>query len=474
MNKRQNILFILTDQFRADCIGVMGNKHIYTPYLDELASESAVFMRAYSPSPTCVPARACLITGKYPENTGFYANEFITEWNFHDTMMEQLRNGGYQTINVGKNHFKPQRKALGFEINKLYETGPDENKLYSDYHQWLEHEGKGLINDTAVDYNPNSWVVMPWVHDKSLHPTEWTVTESIRQLKCKDPTRPFYLQCSFHRPHQPLDPPLDLFEYYHGMDLPGPVIGEWAPKFEKDTWSTTPFTARINSEKLKLAKKAYYAQITHIDSQIGKLISFLRKSRQYNDTMIVFTSDHGELLGDHNMFRKGPAMEGSARIPLIIKQAVSGRSQPDPCFKDTPVTLCDIMPTLLESAGIEPAYTMDGTSLMPVLEGNNLEREFVFGENYRDMDPVKDGWCFVADNSSKYVWNSFTGKEFFFDLQKDPNELVNTIDNSRFKDKIDRMRDYLKSRFKNRRNMLAENGELAHPVLMPPYQAPDK
>jgi arylsulfatase A-like enzyme len=474
MKKVPNILLILTDQFRADCLGVMGNPHIYTPYLDEFALDSAVFQRAYSPSPTCVPARACLVTGNYPEHTGFFCNNFEVEWNYSQTLMDHLRDGGYQTINVGKNHFKPQRKALGFEINRIYETKADENKLPSDYHQWLEAAGKGMVKDTASGYDCNSWVVLPWTHASYFHPTEWTVDESIRQMRCKDPTRPFYLQTSFHRPHPPLDPPVNFLELYRDCNLPGPAVGDWAPQFEQATPDTKPFTARIDSEKLKLAKKAYYAQVTHIDSQIGKLLAWLQKNKMYDDTMIIFTSDHGEMLGDHNMFRKGPAMEGSAHIPLLIKGAVSKEIKPGPVFINSPVTLCDIMPTVLEAAEIDPAYNTDGCSLLPLMKNEEFDRPFIFGENYRSQKKIKDGWTFVVSKKSKYVWNSYSGQELFFDLINDPSELKNQVNNPVYKNEINIMRLFLKEQFKRRPKhcLLTKEGEFAYPVLLPSYLEP--
>ena len=115
MKQKPNIILIMTDQFRGDCIGADGNPHIYTPFLDSLADRGVLFRRGYSPSPTCIPARACMVTGQYPANAGFFTNNFQQQWDFPDTLMYQLRDNGYQTINVGKNHFKPVRSGLGFE-----------------------------------------------------------------------------------------------------------------------------------------------------------------------------------------------------------------------------------------------------------------------------------------------------------------------------------------------------------------------
>jgi len=468
---KPNIVLILVDQFRGDCVRVAGNPYIQTPYLDELAGYGCLFEQAYSPSPTCIPARACLVTGLEPSGAGFFTNDFSVEWTYQNTMMEQLRNGGYQTINVGKNHFKPQRNALGFEINMTYETGKDERNLPSDYHQWLAQMSAGQVQDTAYLHECNGWVPLPWTHPRHLHPTEWTADESIRQLERRDPTRPFYLQMSFQRPHPPLDPPPEMLALYQGQELPGPWIGDWVEPCDKDTLLTNAFEGRIEKGALRRATEAYYASITYIDRQIGKLTAYLMRNRLWNNTVILFTSDHGELLGDHHLFRKGPALQGSAHIPFIVKPVERMKQQ----RIQNPVSLCDIMPTFLEWAGIEPAYPTDGDSLLPLLRGQCWSRTYIYGENYRDLPFYKAGWAFVVDGRYKYIWDSLRGRELLFDLKNDPHELTNLAGKDEYAHTMLPMRDYLKAQYAKRPadNMLDEYGELAFPRLLPSYRIAD-
>ncbi|MCT4542139.1 MAG: arylsulfatase [Vallitalea sp.] len=472
MNTKQpNIILILTDQWRGDCIGALNNDIIQTPFLDEMTVDSVVFERAYSPSPVCVPGRACLITGKKPSSTGFFGNDFSVEWNYKNTLMEVLRDNGYQTINVGKNHFEPQRKALGFEINKLYETqnAYDEFKLPSDYHLWLEKETGGKVKDTAKMHENNGRVVFPWNAESRLHPTEWTLQESLDQIERKDPTRPFYLQMSFHRPHPPLDPPSFYYEMYRDVEFPETPIGDWAPEFEKTSATTNPFEGRIEGKALDMARKAYYGSISHIDAQIGKLLIWLKRRGILNDTIIIFTSDHGEMLGDHNMFRKGAAFEGSAKIPFIVRLPKNEEYKINSRTK-VPVNLSDIMPTVLDLAGINIPEEVEGDSLKPILMGENLpDRKYVHGENYRIG--LNRGWNYIVNEQYKYVWDSYSGLELFFDLDNDPKEIKNLMNEEKYGNIISQFKAYLIEELSKRpTDGLVKDNELVKGKLLPPYR----
>ena len=471
-NKR-NMILIMADQFRADALGVSGNSFCLTPNIDNLADIGCHFNRGYSPSPTCVPARACLITGKRPSSTGFFSNDFSIEWNFPITLMQQLRDSGYQTLNVGKNHFHPMRKSLGFEVNCLYEVGNDEKGKASDYHRWLQNICGNSVCDTAKMYDPNAWTVEPWTENPRLHPTEWTADTALEKLELRDPTRPFYLQVSFQRPHPPLDPPKHLLDYYMGIDIPEPCVAEWAPQFKEDTKDIHPFEGKINRTALKLAQRAYYAAITHIDLQVGKILSYLQRNKLFDDTSIFFVSDHGELLGDHNMFRKGPPYEGSARIPFIVKFAKGicedkrGKSFP------IPVTLLDIFPTCMDLARIPCPPGLDGLSLQSLVSGT-VHRECIFGENYRINKQVTTGGMFVVDERYKYVWNSYSGIEQLFDLENDQNELFNLAANPDYQEILSKLRHVVIDEYKSRPwdGMLDSNGTLMSGKVLPAYRAP--
>lgn len=470
---KKNIILIMADQFRGDCIGFGGNKKIITPYLDDLAEDGCFFDKGYSPSPTCVPARACLVTGKKASRTGFFSNDFSIPWTFKRTLMERLHDAGYQTINVGKNHFCPQRNKLGFEVNLLYEVQNAENGEPSDYHDWLAKKCGPDFKETAKWYDPNAWPVIPWTADPALHPTEWTMKTAIEQLQKKDPTRPFYLQISFHRPHPPLDPPLYILDMYKDIELDGIATGDWDPQFEKETHCLFPFEGKINEETLKRAKKAYYASITHIDAQIGKLVYYLKQKKLYEDTTIIFISDHGEMMGDHNMFRKGPFMEGSVKVPFIVKFAKGVCDEKRHKSFDVPVSLLDIMPTFLDLAEADKPSGLDGTSILDIFE-NPEGREYIFSENYRSNQLITTGGACVVTRQYKYVWNSWLGREYLFDLKADPNETKNLALNEKYGDVLEKLRDVVISEYKERPedDMLNEDGTLKKGRVLPAYRKP--
>jgi len=472
---KQNIILIMADQFRADALGVSGNTFCLTPNIDNLAGMGCYFDRGYSPSPTCVPARACLVTGKKPSSTGFFSNDFSVEWNFPITLMQQLRDSGYQTINVGKNHFHPMRKSLGFEVNCLYEVGNDEKGQPSDYHRWLRNICGNTVSDTAKMYDPNAWTVEPWTENPRLHPTEWTTDTALEKLDLMDPTRPFYLQVSFQRPHPPLDPPKYLLDYYTGINIPDPCVAEWAPQHIEYTKDIHPFEGKINRTALKLAQRAYYAAVTHIDMQIGKIISYLQRNKLIDSTSIFFVSDHGELLGDHNMFRKGPPYEGSARIPFVVKFAKGIFENERGKSISTPVTLMDIFPTCMELAQIPSPMGLDGLSLQSLLS-KVAQRKCIFGENYRINKQVTTGGMFVVSEKYKYIWNSYSGVEQLFDLENDRNELFDLSSDPKCQNILASLRQIVIDEYNTRRwdGMLDSEGNLVGGQVLPAYRAPDK
>lgn len=468
-----NIILIMADQFRADCIGFSGNRQILTPYLDDLAASGCYFQRGYSNSPVCVPARACLLTGQKPSNTGFFNNNFKVPWNFENTLVHQLQRSGYQTINVGKNHFCPQRAKLGYEINLLYETKPSEAGTPCEYHSWLRERGNGFYEDTALKHSRNAWTVLPWTGPTELHPSEWTATTAIDQLNRLDPTRPFFMKVSFHRPHPPLDPPLHCWDLYRDVELEDPGIGDWAPSFDEDTHCLIPFEGRIPREHLIRAKKAYYAQITHIDSQIGRLTDYLKDRKIFDQTTILFIADHGEMMGDHNMFRKGQPYEGSAHIPFIIKFGKGCGSQYNGQTTSMPVSLVDIMPTCLDLAGVENISPCDGASLLQLLE-SPTERHHITGESYRDEKSITSGGMYVVTDRYKYIWDSQNGIELLFDLVVDPKELHNLAENDAYKSILVELRQVVIDEYASRPEdqMLEGNGQLRSGRVLPAYRVP--
>jgi arylsulfatase len=466
MDKRPNILVIFPDQWRGDCLQHLGHPVVETPYLTELAGQGVTFTRAYTTCPSCIAARASLVTGMFPNSTGRLGYRDKVPWTYPNTLMRTLRDGGYQTINVGKTHFYPQRAHLGYEINELYDTQRIDFGFEADYDRWLAEKTQGQIVDTTVDMNSNSWLAQPWVHPEHLHPTSWTSTRAIELLQRRDPQRPFFLTLNYHRPHPPIDPPLTWFQRFEHRELPPVPVGDWAGDFDRPVTDLQAHAGRLPQHTLDRTRRAYYAQIAHLDFQIGRVIWYLQKYlHALDNTLIVFASDHGEMLGDHHLWRKFNAFEGSASIPLIIRPPRSMNGALRNTRDDRITCLEDLMPTLLDLAGVEIPSAVEGRSLAPALRGEQGDwRTHVHGEHER----AGGGWQFVTDGHEKFVWQTRTDQEWFFDLRTDPQELHNAVNDPQFRERANLWRQRLVDELAKRpEDDLVENGRLK-PGKTPP------
>ncbi len=413
-----NILFLFPDQWRSDCLGVAGHPVVRTPFVDSLSHAGVRFSHAYSPSPTCIPARASLLTGQSPSLCGRRGYEDKHPWKFDINFVQSLCDAGFQTFNVGKTHFYPQGAACGFEVNRSYDPQHLDAGFESDYHRWLRETTDGHIEDTASTHSNNTWVPLPWPYAEYLHPTNWTTTTALAELRNRDPSRPFFLQAGFHRPHPPFDPPLHYWELYRDKPLPPVPEGDWSREWENDLpCAEAGVTGKLSPEVQDESRRAYYGSITHVDHQIGRLLYGIQQMGLRDSTWIVFASDHGEMLGDHYRRHKIGPWEGSAGIPLIVRPP-AGVPLADRQVCGHPVTLTDLAPTFLEMAAARVPTEMDSLSLLPLISGREGaidRRKFIHGEH-------SPGWQFVTDGREKFIWESQSGRRWFFDLTSDPQE----------------------------------------------------
>ncbi len=417
---RPNIVFILTDQHRGDCLSVSGHPVVETPHLDMLAARGVNFTSSYSCCPSCIAARASIFTGLRPTTHGRLGYRDRVPWRYERTLGGELSRGGYQTHCIGKTHFFPQRTHLGFDAIESYEGAQNfDGHFVNDYWEWLRERAGGHVNETLHGADWNSWVARPSHLPEALHNNSWVVTRGIEFLRRRDPTRPFFLNLSFHRPHAPLDPPQVFWDLYRDRPLPPVPVGDWAGRFDRPVEDANDWHGRLPPRLLDAARRAYYAQIAHIDSQIGRLRIALREQRA-GETWIVFTADHGEMLGDHFLFRKTYAYEGSARTPLIV-------CPPTPSARhvcDAPVTQEDLMPTMLDIAGVPIPPGVEGRSVLPLLDGPSKTpwRPYVHGEHANCYGQEGMGVQYVTDGRVKYVWYTLSGREELFDLVRDREE----------------------------------------------------
>ncbi len=424
---RPNVILICVDQWRGDCLSIDGHPVVHTPYIDELALSGARFSRAYSATPVCVPARAALFTGLSQESHGRVGYRDGVPWNYPVTLAGEFTRHGYQTQAVGKMHVYPERSQLGFQHVILHDgylhfarRRDRDYGLVDDYTPWLrERLGRDAdYFEHGVDCN--SIVARPWDKPEDTHPTCFVAARAIDFLRCRDPRKPFFLYVSFHRPHPPYDPPAWAFEQYLQADMPEPPVGDWTGVFAPYAEPHRPdaLAGAVSPAILRRARAGYYGHMTHIDHQVHRLCEALVDYGVAGNTWICFVSDHGEMMGDHHLFRKGLPYEGSARVPLILA-GPRGSGLPGGTVSGALAELRDVMPTLLDCAGLPVPAEVEGCSLLPAARGGTEPvRRHLHGE----MVMVGQSIQWVTDGREKYVWFSGTGREQLFDLERDPQE----------------------------------------------------
>ena len=425
MERAQNIVLILTDQQRFDTIGAAGNPQIKTPNLDRLCREGTRFLSAYTPAPVCVPSRCSLHYGQYPLTTGCFENNFPMPTD-RPSMADVLAEAGYRTHAIGKRHFTPDPSALrGFQsLERQEEIVHD--VAADDYLTYLEEVGCGYAIEPhgvrgEAYYVPQLSPLPPqhhpsqWVGDRS---TAWIRDYAAQENGGKD--RPFFLFSSFIHPHPPFAPPTPWHKLYRAPDVP-------LPKMAEDNESLYVYTNHIQNRYKgrdagrdlrlhQLIKSYYWASISFLDYQVGRILEALEESGELDRTLVMFASDHGEFLGDYNCFGKRSFLDSAARVPMICR--LPGAFEAGAVCA-APASLIDIMPTALSVAGVE-AEGMQGEDLKRLADGSS-SRDVVFG-HYQN---AQAGIYMATSREWKYIWSAADNKELLFDRIKDPLELRN-------------------------------------------------
>lgn len=422
-----NVLLITTDQQRADTLGAYGSKLGATPNLDRLAGQGSVFDAAFTQHPYCQPARWSILTGQHPRTHGVWTNGIDpTERQVADAFSTRAAAEGIHTAFIGKAHFatngvlvpgrSPYMEAapnalkmpegwqgpyMGFEHAELvelghYPTGFGPWPLGLHYGKWLARDGRLKALQRFAKAGP--WSALPpkrsgpqtWncALPEELHPTTWIADRTIHELR-RSKDKPFFMWCSFADPHHPFDPPAPWCYRYDPADMVLPrrdreeLRGK--PKIQR-TFSEgvsslaaalNPPGGKISDRALAEVMAAYYGMVAQLDHNIGRILGELAALGLEDDTLVVFTTDHGELLGDHSMLLKGPFhYDGVVKTPLILK----GPKIPVAKRIDAPVGTIDLVPTLEELTGVAAGSRVEGESLLPILKGRG-DRDAVLCEN---------------------------------------------------------------------------------------------
>ncbi|MFO7946260.1 MAG: arylsulfatase [Armatimonadota bacterium] len=436
-DSRPNVLLFTTDQHRGDHLSIAGHPFVKTPNVDAFVNEGAYFPNAYTEIPSTTGARRVLHGGQASYDCGLIGYS-AAEWHEPNTLAAVLADAGYHCINVGWRNMHPRRKLYGFHLVIPHELREGND----DYWEWLREQVGPEAHERTHGSDANGWLGRPWNYEERLHPTCWTVDETINQLERRDPTKPWFMWCSHLRPHSPYDPPQHFWDMYINEDLPDPPRGDWAEKYNVDIdyLSRQAWCGKLPDEWLHRCRVGYMGTITHIDFQLGYLIERLKRDiGDYRNTLIIFTSDHGDMMGDHYLHRKSYAFEGSARIPYVIKYSANVDA-PSGTF-DQPVGLQDVMPTVLDACGVDIPGSVTGSSVLDAARGKQW-REFFHGEHSPCYDP-ENAMQYLTDGREKYIWYPPTGEEQFFDLQNDREELHDLADDPKYADRVQMWRQRL-------------------------------
>ena len=476
---RPNVLFISTDQQHYSALGVV-NSRIKTPNLDRLAAEGTRFDRAYCPNPTCSPTRASLITGLYPSQHGCWAIGVKLPEDV-PTVGEQFQANGYRSILIGKAHFQPLKSVPGsesIEVQPLMRDldfwrnfhGPwygfdhvetarmhaNESHAGQHYAIWMEEKGLTNWRDYFQEWPPNpddkyagpyyTHGALTWDLPEEYHHSHWIGERTIANIEeCVAEDKPFFLWASFFDPHPPYVAPEPWASLYDPADMePGRFTpGEFddmPPQFgrtraENPDWSDYQepggnglhgFHSHLHTDdEMRRSMASYYGMMSLIDQEIGRILDYLDQAGLAENTLVVFTTDHGHFLGQHGLIAKGAFhYEDLLRVPMIVRwpgQVPAGQ------VSDALQSLVDYPPTWLAACGIDAPGIMQGVNQLPVWTGQaESAREHVLVENRHNPTTV-DLRTLVTDRYKITVYRDAPYGELF-DLATDPGELTNHWD----------------------------------------------
>ncbi len=413
---RPNILLFTTDQQRGDHLSIAGHTVVETPNVDAFVNRGAYFPNAYSEIPSTTGARRCLHGGQGSYTCGLVGYTAV-EWHEPNTLARVLADAGYHCISVGWRNMHPPRKLYGFHNVICHELreGAD------DYWDWLRQQLGPRAHERGHGCDSNGWMARPWHLGEQYHPTCWTTDVTLEQIRKRDPTRPFFVWSSHHRPHSPYDPPQVFWDMYVHRQLPEIPIGDWAGDHDVPNPGLIPtaWRGRLTPEQNQRARAAYMGLCTHIDYELGRLMQEMLRLGALDQTLMIFVSDHGDMMGDHHLHRKTYAYEGSARIPFVLRYP-AGWDLPTGVFEHA-VGLQDVMPTILEAAGAPVPDSVTGRSVLDAIRGQPW-RQFIHGE-HSPCYCVEQAMHYLTDGKEKFIYFPATGREQFFDLIKDRQEL---------------------------------------------------
>ena len=439
MGEPPNILLIMADQMAAPFISPWGGPSI-TPAIDRLAEEGVVFETTYSNSPLCAPARFSMMAGRRNSEIGAYdnASEFASSI---PTFAHHLRAVGYQTSLVGKMHFVGPDQLHGYEERLTTDIYPAD---FGWTPNWLDPEGRfdwWYHNLDSVIHAGTADVTNQLDFDDEVG---FKAVAKLRDLARTNDERPWMLTASFTHPHDPYVARPEFWDLYDHDQIPMPTVAQGEapsdPHSERLAHVMCADVAEVSSEQIRNARHAYLANCSYVDDQVSRLLDTLATHDMESDTIVIFTADHGDMLGERGLWYKMSFFEASARVPLIVR--APGRYEPRRV--KTLSSLLDITPTLIELAGANIADELDGHSLVPQLEGTEDHERVIEGEYLGEgaIAPI----VMLRSGNLKYIYSEPDGEQLF-DLATDAHELTNLAASEDFSATLDEFRRVRESRW---------------------------
>jgi choline-sulfatase len=438
--KKPNVLLICSDQQHPQLAGYRNHPHVQTPNLDRLVENGTHFTRAYCNSPICTPSRMSFLTGKYVHEIGTWNNNFPLDPE-EMTWARQLDQAGVQTTLLGKMDFCGEYQDGGFSDYRIIRrrpvtagmtnsppyrlTSPFWGRLKGAWRHWRpvsraiahagprtdQRVGSGDFSDQSDDFLGN------YDHDRTI--ADWAV-QALQERGRESAETPWLLYVGFVLPHEPYVVPHQYFDMYYPDNVSLPVDARFPNENLHPAMrhlQQTHHAGQPTDDLLLRTQATYMGMTTCIDDFVGEILDELEAQGLAEDTYVIFTSDHGDTVGEHGLFFKKSPYEGSVGVPLVIR----GPGVPEGRQIDDPVSLIDLYPTLLDVFGLEAPGHLAGCSWLPLIPGAEMERpDFVFSE-YHGWFALRD-WYMLVRGGLKYVWYA-DDRPSLFDLDRDPNEL---------------------------------------------------
>ncbi len=448
--KKPNILLLYADQHSAKYMSCAGDKVIHTPHMDRLAEEGVMFTDAYTPMPLCVPGRVAHLTGRYGHSTGIMHNNNRQLCREEPTFPQALVRAGYHTVHMGKTHlaqacspgqpeFESRLREMGFEEahghgGKVACASPNNKDSMFDDEYMKVLKQKGVFDKFHEDYKrrqnelPHYYNAPSVLNEEDFHDA-FIGARTAEWISGYTGDKPFFVWCNWGGPHSPWDAPGKYASMYEPADMEKPTADEGVklPAALQDRMKGIEDS--LPPGEAEKCKANYYGMINVVDDAIGAILSSLEKKGILENTIVIYSSDHGEMMYDHSLLGKSVFFDGSVKVPCIIRYPEAFQQG---LRSDALANTIDLVPTLLECAGADAMSCMHGTSMLPVLTGEkNSYQNAVFSELGGVIGTNKstqlDGlsWKMVREAEWKYVYNPVWEKQILFNVEEDPDESNN-------------------------------------------------